>query len=66
MEDLQSGPSCNVQIRGNAGEYRVCVWMDEKHITANDDGSFTDNGKSEKYEIYNVGGGEGIFYFTAQ
>ncbi len=66
VEDLQSGPSCNVQIRGNAGEYRVCVWMDEKHITANDDGSFTDNGKSEKYEIYNVGGGEGIFYFTAQ
>lgn len=66
VEDLQSGPNCNVQIRGNAGEYRVCVWMDEIHITANDDGSFSHNGKSEKYEIFNVGGGEGIFYFTAQ
>ena len=67
VQDLQSGKECRVQLNGVAGEYRVLVWMDERNVTKDDStGTITDKNDAYVYNIYELGGNEGIFYFTAE
>ena len=70
VRNLQSGGDCRLELANygtGAGEYRIKIWMYERHVKYNDDGSMTEisNNESYKYEIWKNGGGEGYFYFTA-
>ena len=71
VRNLQSGGDCKLELANygtGAGEYRIKIWMYERHVKYNDDGSMTEISNNESYcrfEIWKNGGGEGYFYFTA-
>lgn len=68
IKDLQSGPDCRLELQNiqcGAGEYRIKVWMYERHVQYNN-GSMTEISHDSNYiyKLWEMSPGEGVFYFT--
>ena len=67
--ETQKGKEYRPNLNNTAGEYRVLIWMYERHVFE-DGTTFTNDTdprrENYKYEIWQNGGGEGIFYFRAE
>lgn len=68
IKDLQNGSECRLELNNlkcGTGEYRIKVWMYERHVKY-ENGNVTtiQNDPNYVYDVWKMGNGEGLFYFT--